>query len=317
MEGKHDQTLMGVLHDEGQVIPFLDSMFGFLYRCTDFFRLQNDSGVKIGFPSGVAEQIVLKVLRKWEVKARLDDEKYYRMRNAATAAPLPINEVVVSTEPDDESQICSSKTEAKCQSSGFKYESAGDTYNGAERSGYLWSQTISDLDVQVTVPPFVTKAKQLEVNIDSEKLCVKLHNVPEDYMTENPEKGNAPLLEGDFCHKTKKGESTWTLIPGKEVQIHLEKCQERWWDALLTGEEKIDLLSIDASRPVDDLPQEEQMKIQEMMWAEQKKRMSEPNSQDQPVNELLKKAWNLEGSPFKGIEYNPSMINFAGSSPPY
>ncbi|XP_046399258.1 nudC domain-containing protein 3 isoform X2 [Ischnura elegans] len=318
MDGKHDQTFMGILQEEGQVIPFLDSLFGFLYRGTDFFRLQNEQSTKLGFPPGVAEQIVLKVLRKWETKARQDEEKYYRLRNSsADEEPNCIREEVVETEPSESDQ--DAKTESSCsivetEKKWTKEPSTSDSYNGAVRKGYQWSQTISDLDVQVTVPTFVTKAKHLDVNIDAERLCVKLCGVPEEYVTEYPEK--TALLEGDLCYKTKKEESTWTLIPGHEVQIHLEKCQERWWDALLTSEEKINLQNIDASRPMDDLRQEEQMKIQELMWAEQRKRMGQLDPRHQPVADILKKAWNQEGSPFKGMEYNPSMINFDGNFMP-
>ncbi|XP_046399278.1 nudC domain-containing protein 3 isoform X4 [Ischnura elegans] len=251
MDGKHDQTFMGILQEEGQVIPFLDSLFGFLYRGTDFFRLQNEQSTKLGFPPGVAEQIVLKVLRKWETKARQDEEKYYRLRNSsADEEPNCIREEVVETEPSESDQDAKTEsscsiveTEKKCRT---KEPSTSDSYNGAVRKGYQWSQTISDLD----------------------------------------------------------------------VQIHLEKCQERWWDALLTSEEKINLQNIDASRPMDDLRQEEQMKIQELMWAEQRKRMGQLDPRHQPVADILKKAWNQEGSPFKGMEYNPSMINFDGNFMP-
>lgn len=63
------------------------------------------------------------------------------------------------------------------------------------------------------------------------------------------------------------------------LQIHLEKTEERWWEALLTVEKRIDSKSIDASRCISDLCEEEQMKIQELMWNEERKRQGLPTTQ--------------------------------------
>ena len=64
-------------------------------------------------------------------------------------------------------------------------------------------------------------------------------------------------------------------------QICLEKVQERWWEALLEGEEQISVREIDASRPMTDLDDEAQSKIQEMMYNEQQKRLGKPQSHEQ------------------------------------
>jgi len=52
---------------------------------------------------------------------------------------------------------------------------------------------------------------------------------------------------------------------------------------MLVSEPKIDLLTIDATRPMDDLAQDEQMKIQELMWNQERKRQGLPTS-DQLVS---------------------------------
>jgi hypothetical protein len=68
--------------------------------------------------------------------------------------------------------------------------------------------------------------------------------------------------------------------------VHFEKIQERWWDALLLSEPKIDLSRIDATRNMDDLAQDEQMKIQEIIWNQERQRQGLPTS-DQLVRHLL------------------------------
>jgi hypothetical protein len=58
---------------------------------------------------------------------------------------------------------------------------------------------------------------------------------------------------------------------------------EKWWDALLVFEEKIDLSKIDATKPMEDLAEDEQMKIQELVWNQERKRQGLPTS-DQLVS---------------------------------
>ena len=58
---KFDDILMGILQHCEQVEPFLDAIFSFLARRTDFFQVMHDRSDKMGFPPGVAEKIVLKV----------------------------------------------------------------------------------------------------------------------------------------------------------------------------------------------------------------------------------------------------------------
>ena len=58
---KFDDVFMGMLQHCEQVEPFLDAMFSFLARRTDFFRVMHSRDDKMGFPPGVAEKIVLKV----------------------------------------------------------------------------------------------------------------------------------------------------------------------------------------------------------------------------------------------------------------
>ena len=63
--------------------------------------------------------------------------------------------------------------------------------------------------------------------------------------------------------------------------MNVEKVQERWWECVLTGEEKINVRKIDASRPVTDLGEEEQAKIEEMMYNQNQKRLGLPQSHEQ------------------------------------
>ena len=60
-----DNILLGILQNCEQIEAFLETVFCFLARRTDFFRLMQSKGQKYGFPPGVAEAMVMKVLIKF------------------------------------------------------------------------------------------------------------------------------------------------------------------------------------------------------------------------------------------------------------
>ena len=59
-----DNILLGILQNCEQIEPFLETVFCFLARRTDFFRLMHNKEQKYGFPPGAAEAMVMKVLMK-------------------------------------------------------------------------------------------------------------------------------------------------------------------------------------------------------------------------------------------------------------
>jgi len=58
----YDNALLGILQHVGNIQNFLQVYFGFLYRKTDFYRLLSGPQDRMGFPPGVAENMVFKVL---------------------------------------------------------------------------------------------------------------------------------------------------------------------------------------------------------------------------------------------------------------
>lgn len=175
---KYDEMLLGVLKEKGSIIPFLDAVFGFLYKCTDFYRIQEDPSYKVGFPPGVAQNCVLKVFKKWEKQARQDDE--YCSKKSDGNIPPAVQEIEVATEvveetekpksdkedgtgakdsavlgkkdaPQEETSAAKDNAAKKDNSKQQGVQNAGESYNGAVRDNYRWSQSILDLDVQECV----------------------------------------------------------------------------------------------------------------------------------------------------------------------
>lgn len=126
------------------------------------------------------------------------------------------------------------------------------------------------------------------------------------------------------------------------AQVNLEKVQERWWDAVFVDEPKLNVRAMECSRPMTDLDDEAQAKIEQMMWDDHRKKLGLPTSEQivseaksvqdwqgglgghkvsmlndivkrvllfQKMEGMLKKAWDAEGSPFRGQPFDPSKVN--------
>lgn len=238
---------------------------------TDFYVIAANQKSPVGLPKGMAESVVRQSFYKWLPQI---------------SVPETITETVVVETPIQENST------NKQLALDF---SSAEGYNGAIYENYSWSQSITEVDINIKVPTDVT-TKMLSVSILPNKICVKLKN------------SNKILLEGELCHKCKHTDAIWSLDKCK-LEIHLEKTSEIWWDCLIQGEPKLDLTKIDCSRPYEELSEEAQAKIQELTWNQERKRLGLPTSEELQMQEKLKKAWNVEGSPFKG-QFDPNAVIF-------
>ena len=64
---------------------------------------------------------------------------------------------------------------------------------------------------------------------------------------------------------------------------------------------------------VEEYDGETQGAIRKIMFDQEQKRKGLPTSDELKNEDMLRKAWDAEGSPFKGTPFDPSMINFNGS----
>ena len=111
---KFDDVLLGILQHCGKIEPFLDAIFYFLGRRTDFFRLMHSPNDKLGFPEGIAEGLVRKIFRKHQAVILKDDQIYQKklskgMKNKTNDSDNISPEQMSDTPPvDHEIEITSS-----------------------------------------------------------------------------------------------------------------------------------------------------------------------------------------------------------------
>ncbi|XP_011168391.1 nudC domain-containing protein 3 isoform X2 [Solenopsis invicta] len=292
--------------------PFLDFYI-------DDFYVETNSQQKLGFPPGIAEKLVLNTMYKWKNSAlslqktplSVNDntnrsgtsDQFVLMQNEncqTVELPPPMAQEI-------EIDSCNKSNDIKSFSKqSLKTDHISDSYNGAVRENYIWTQTLSDLDVLVKIPEHIKASKDtITVNISANE--IKIDGKP-SVSSVNSEWEN--IFSGKLNFKIRRDESTWSIEAGKQISIHLEKAMERWWESLVIDEPKIDLNKIDCTKHFDDMAQEEQMKVQELMWNHQQKILGKPTSEQIKMEATLKQAWNAKGSPFQGMPYDPSILKY-------
>ncbi|KAG9435587.1 nudC domain-containing protein 3 isoform X1 [Apis mellifera carnica] len=318
----HDEAFLQILQEEKNITNFLDAFFGFLYRCTDFY-VESGPDQKFGFPTDTVEKLVLYSFHKWkniskssnridlqnsqDIISQNNDKNQDESMTVEEDSLIPQVDHEVEIETYKESQITNQLGHL------LEKDKTSDSYNGAVRENYTWSQTINDIDVLIKLPNCIRTAKDLRIHINSKDIKIEARTSRVEQNQEIEECRYfvwTTIFKGELCFKIRKDESMWSIVPGQHINIHLEKASERWWEALIIGEPKIDLTKIDCSRNLDEMGSEEQMKVQELMWNHQQKLLGKPTSEQIKMEKVLRKAWDAKGSPFEGTEYDPSIVNF-------
>jgi len=172
-------------------------------------------------------------------------------------------------------------------------QAGSSTYNGAQNENYSWSQTLKETTVEIPFPKG-TKNKDLDIVIAKQKLKVGL-------------KGKPPVLEGPLPEKIDMEDSTYVIESGV-VEVTLVKTRETWWKNVVEGEPEIDTQKVDSVRSVHDYDDETQAGIRKIMFDQEQKKKGLPTSDQLSQEDMLRKAWDADGSPFKGQPFDPSVL---------
>ncbi|KAI1103661.1 nuclear movement protein [Jackrogersella minutella] len=146
---------------------------------------------------------------------------------------------------------------------------------------YKWTQTIADVDVNITVPGNL-KGRDLVVEIKRQKLKAGI-------------KGQDPIIDGDLPHTVLTEDSTWTLTSSpdgtKTIEIHLDKANKmEWWAHVVTTAPKIDVTKIQPEdSKLHELDGETRGMVEKMMYDQRQKEQGLPTSDEQKKNDILKK----------------------------
>ncbi|XP_048875425.1 nudC domain-containing protein 3 [Brienomyrus brachyistius] len=185
-----------------------------------------------------------------------------------------------------------------------QFQANPDSYNGAVRDNYSWSQDYSDVEVRVCVPANIVRGKQVSVDLQASSIRVAVWGGATERV----------LMEGEFTHKINTENSLWSLEPGSCVLLSLNKSGEVWWSAVLKGEAEIDINHINRERSMATVDEEEHAVLDRLTFDYHQKLQGKPQSHEMKVHEMLKKGWDAEGSPFKGQTFDPTMFDIPPSA---
>lgn len=286
-----DNYYVQLAGEAGGIRELVDSFFGFLLRRTDFFY-EADPGDKMGFPPGAAQRMVGEAFLRCQAEhyqrhPKKSIEEYLAKKasmeeTAAVATPAPAPTLTPAPTPTP--------------ASGPNAFADISTFNGASTDKYRWSQSITEVTVQVDLPR-ATKAKELRVLLEPTRVEARYANEP------------VALLAGELFHRIKPSESSWVIDDGRRLLLLLEKADENIWKTVLRGDGEIDPTTVDNSKRLEEFDEETQGALRKVLYEQNRKERGLPTTEEEQQMEVLRKAWDSPGSPFRGTPFDPSKVN--------
>lgn len=282
MDEKFDSLLINIAQNANGIENFLDVIFGFLLRKTDFFT---------GMEQGEEEKVLMKYFKKYQSlseEKRRQEKKIMMEREAERRKKIQekkVNEEIARKSKNDVPKVeeifsdeSSSKkqTTDKNKESDIESDSSPPLGNGGTTSKYTWTQTLGTLEILISTSPGL-KSKDCQVNISRNKLSVKV-------------KGEE-IINGELHSNVKPDDSLWSIVDGDTIQIILEKQNNmNWWSCVLKGDPEIDTSKIvPENSKLSDLDPETRATVEKMMFDQRQKAMGLPTSDHLKQHELLEK----------------------------
>lgn len=207
----YDEILTQMAGQIGSVKGLLDIFFGFMHRKTDFYiqfeKSNNDA--KMGFPVGVAENMVLNSFHTFIMKDYCQEEKVIPKIEVLPDIEIQspslslLSDITITTKASQRVVEPSNATDVIHALSKIQYNSIGQQIpidNGGIATNYYWTQTLNELTVYVKATNCI-KGKDVKCVMTSKSL--KLTVLDE------------LLIDGSFEESIKPDESVWTLNIGR------------------------------------------------------------------------------------------------------
>eukprot|EP00397_Hematodinium_sp_SG-2012_P023153 GEMP01024036.1.p1 GENE.GEMP01024036.1~~GEMP01024036.1.p1 ORF type:complete len:269 (+),score=61.59 GEMP01024036.1:91-897(+) len=246
-DGMFDEMLLGLAQRHDGIDGVLHTLFSFFERRTDLFHVMESKDGKMGFPKAHAEEMVLRAFRTFQlrydertgqdsgVKQALSRDRAKALPASAPARAAKNSEQAGETGATDTGKTPSASSSGKAGNSNaagpkqpapaalqapgtvseaMQKASHISTWNGAVVEGkYLWSQSISDLTVEIPLPRPDIRANQLNVIFKAGRLDVSVKDSGE------------PILKGDFDEKIRRRE---TFFNAGKITTYLVEVSAAW-----------------------------------------------------------------------------------------
>jgi hypothetical protein len=283
---RFDGMLLAMAQQHEGVEPLLDTFFSFLFRKTDFFTKPQEG-----------QAVIDRVVSRYRTQAeeKLKEQQQASKAKAAAKPSANASRVEVLEDDDDayakkvEAEKLARKAELEAKQKALaeaKEDEDGqkpkgippNRGNGADYPNYIFTQSLSEVEMRVPLGQKAVKGKQCNVEIGIDKLTVGI-------------KGAAPLVQGSLFAKVKVEDSFWTVEDGTLLVLHLIKHNGmEWWKTVIQGDPEIDLQKVQPENSkLDDLDGDTRQTVEKMMYDQRQKSMGLPTSEEQKKQDILKK----------------------------
>jgi len=152
--------------------------------------------------------------------------------------------------------------------------------NGGEGPGYVWTQTLEEIEIRCEVPSTI-RGKHLDINLGKNKMRCGIKRQPAD-----------ALIEGEWHAEIQ--DSLWTLETERDKKflvISIEKYKGMcWWPVVIKGHPEINTKKIQPENSkLESLDGETRQTVEKMMFDQRQKAMGKPTSKEQSQQDKLKK----------------------------
>ncbi|XP_026193985.1 nudC domain-containing protein 3 [Cyclospora cayetanensis] len=189
-------------------------------------------------------------------------------------------------------------------------------WNGAILDRYIWSQSINEATCQLRILELLQRQQQEQQSEEEQQQQQKrvtevntklLSVVLRDDSIRVTYQGQV-LFEGKWCHPIRSSESFWVLEQKTFLLLTLEKKSELWWDCLVQGDPTIDTQKIESVKRVEDFDEATQGHIRKLVFEQRLKMQGLKTPEEIHQENILREAWDMEGSPFKGQPFDPNVL---------
>lgn len=306
MDERFDSLLINVAQSANGIENFLDVIFGFLLRKTDFFTAMKQ---------GEEEEVLMKYFKKYQAlsadkrreekrlmmereeerRKKIQEQKRREeeeIKSKLAKSTSKVEEVFSDDEGDVSKTVAGKQINKDSESDS---EAPPPPGNGGATEKYTWTQTLGAVEMLINTAPGL-KSKDCNINIGASRLKVVIRG--------------EVIIDGEFNSKVKPDECLWSIIDGRTVQIALEKQEQiNWWSCVIKGDPEIDTTKIvPENSKLSDLDPETRATVEKMMFDQRQKAMGLPTSDHLKQHELLEK--------FKAahpeMDFSQAKINYGG-----
>lgn len=131
-------------------------------------------------------------------------------------------------------------------------QSVSSTWNGGATDRYSWSQSNSEVTVDIPLPSRVESSSDVEVSITGSSLSIKGRLF---WM----------VISGKFHAPVNVLESSWVLEDKCRVVLVLEKRESGWWKSFLQGDAEIDCTKVESKVRMENLAPEARSAVEKIL----------------------------------------------------